>query len=106
MPDKPLDATESSPGDGKSAERSHVIRLTSDDFDGLLLAIGYAAGAAMRDGNRAMFLGLLRLANAINEGNPRWTRYNVEAELASLQSRVDPGDDAQGPQAQQEESDA
>lgn len=105
MPDKPLNAQKSSPAERESAEQLHVIRLTSDQFDSLLLGIGYAAGAAMGDGNRAMFGSLLRLANAINEGNPRWTPYNVEREEAALRSRVDPGGDAQSPQAHQGESD-
>lgn len=51
------------------------LDLSEDDFDALLLTLGYAAGAA-RD-ERDMRLSL-RVANAVNEGNPQWTPYALD----------------------------
>lgn len=52
-----------------------TIELTSDQFDSLLLQLGYAAGAATLRGEPLHRF--LRLVNAINEGNPDWTPYEV-----------------------------
>lgn len=61
-----------------------VINISVDEYHSLLLALGYAIGAAENEyfqgasdwarmyNRRDMWL---RLANAINEGNPNWTPY-------------------------------
>jgi hypothetical protein len=54
-----------------------TIELSNDEFDRLLIALGYATGAAyQRDSDLAD--SFLRLANLINKDNPRWTPYKVE----------------------------
>ena len=47
-----------------------TVRLAEDDFHGLMLAIGYAAGAASKEKNISMLHASLRLANALNAGRP------------------------------------
>ena len=54
------------------------LDLSRDDFELLLQAMGFAAGAAKKAGNRDLFKSMLRLANDVNAGNPRWTPYDVE----------------------------
>ncbi|HTB10975.1 MAG TPA: hypothetical protein VK752_05365 [Bryobacteraceae bacterium] len=51
-----------------------VIDISEEEYTLLLLKLGYATGRAtdMADRNAC-----LRLANAINEGNPQWTPYEV-----------------------------
>ncbi len=95
-PDDPSNPRRSAESAGKSGvrppgEQLHVIRLSSDNFDRLLFALGYAGGCAVKDGDLAKFRSLLQLANAINEGNPHWRPYNVDlevaADLAALRTR-------------------
>lgn len=57
-------------------ERGRVyIDLTETEFEMLILLMGQGAGNAMRanDDLRPW----LRLANAINKGNPNWRPYEV-----------------------------
>jgi hypothetical protein len=56
---------------------SITITLTADEFDLLLLMMGQATGAAMGAGHRSLGYRFLRLANRINEGNPRWRPYEI-----------------------------
>ena len=56
-----------------------TFELTVDDFLKLLLALGRAAGEADRDRtDRDEFWEWIKLANAVNEGNPNWTPYAVD----------------------------
>jgi hypothetical protein len=50
--------------------------FTEDGFSSLLLALGQATGAAPRE----EFNEWIRLANAVNEGNPHWTPYEIPGE--------------------------
>jgi hypothetical protein len=56
---------------------SKTIELSNDEFDRLLIALGYATGAA-RQQHSDLADSFLRLANLINKDNPRWTPYKVE----------------------------
>ena len=53
-----------------------TIELTDDEYMQLLIMMGYATGAAMKQ-DRKLADNFLRLANAVNKNNPRWTRYEV-----------------------------
>jgi hypothetical protein len=53
------------------------IELSAQQFEVLLLGLGMAAGCAAKD-NPGLFRSLLRLANAVNEGNPEWMAYRAE----------------------------
>lgn len=52
------------------------IELSEDEFTTLLCCVGFAVGATT---TREARFSWLRLANAINEGNPAWTPYEVPA---------------------------
>lgn len=65
-----------------------VIDISGDEYTLLLLALGVATGKASmpdraRDLPGALMDHFLRLANSINEGNPNWTPYLVDAPKAS-----------------------
>jgi hypothetical protein len=59
-----------------------TIEMTAADFDELLLVLGYAAGAASKDGQQAFFWRCLRLANNLNQGNANFMPYQIPEEFA------------------------
>jgi hypothetical protein len=60
------------PGDGKEI----VVTLSQHEFNGLLIVMGYAAGAAFREDKRLAW-SFLELANRVNRDNPHWTPYEI-----------------------------
>ena len=54
-----------------------TIELTHDDFEQLLLIVGFAAGAAKAQGEDRMFWGWIDFANRINRTNPNFTPYEI-----------------------------
>jgi hypothetical protein len=54
-----------------------VLRMSVDDFDNLLITLGTAAGAAMRDADRLRARAIFALVNLINEGNPGFRPYDL-----------------------------
>jgi hypothetical protein len=59
------------------------IDLTDDEFTRLLILMGYATGAASAslDPSAPLLIPhFLRLANAVNRNNPRWTPYVIPEE--------------------------
>ena len=54
-----------------------VIELDEEEFSQLLVMLGYAVGAATRDGHQILRDHFLRLSNAVNRKNPRWSPYHV-----------------------------
>lgn len=59
------------------------IEMSEDDFSLLLLTIGFAAGAQHQRNDKRSFNRSLKLANTINEGNPNWKPYEIEAEVTN-----------------------
>jgi hypothetical protein len=58
-------------------EGEHVtLEMTSDDYGGLLVLLGYATGA-MRQRGDEMFWDALRFVNRLNEGNSAFTPYSI-----------------------------
>lgn len=57
-----------------------TFELTDQEFETLLLALGTATGAALRHSDNGMAYSFLRLANAINKDNPKWTPYVIPEE--------------------------
>ncbi len=55
-----------------------IITLTHNDYNHLLLCLGFASGAAMQKGEYQMADRFLRLANTVNLGNPDWTPYEEQ----------------------------
>ena len=63
-----------------------VITLTEDQFGQLLVALGIAAGSQIA-ASRPLFFWLIRLANALNEGNPQWRPYEIPEEYRDASAR-------------------
>jgi hypothetical protein len=53
------------------------IELSREQFYRLLLALASSTGEARLRGDTVRFRRLLRLANAVNEGNPAWKPYEI-----------------------------
>jgi hypothetical protein len=51
------------------------IEFSQEDFDLLLLTIGYATGAAMVRGELEQADRFVYLANQVNKNNPNWKPY-------------------------------
>lgn len=60
----------------EKGDRIH-LDLSREQYGELMLAMGILAGEAARYGDNASFWRRMRLANAINEGNPHWTPYEI-----------------------------
>lgn len=54
-----------------------VLTMDRDDYDRLLLVLGYCTGAAANGDGPVTFIGMVRLINRLNEGNPGFTPYEV-----------------------------
>jgi hypothetical protein len=59
-----------------------AITLTSDEVDMLNIALGFAIGAAFRDGNRHLAYGFVALANNINKDDPDYVPYKIPQGVA------------------------
>jgi hypothetical protein len=57
---------------------AHILTLSEEDYDLLLLLCGYATGAAMKEGNRALAKLFLDFANRMFAGNPHSVPYNLD----------------------------
>lgn len=57
-----------------------IIDISEDEYVSLLVTLGIALGAVMQRADPAFTDGILRLANSINEGNPRFRPYEVAPE--------------------------
>jgi hypothetical protein len=55
-----------------------VLRMTRDDYNALLVALGFATGAAPRKDTRDTLLGLV---NRLNAGNPSYTPYEIATRI-------------------------
>lgn len=53
------------------------IEFSQHDYETLLLTLGYAAGALLMQGDRALFYRVVELANRINRDNPNWTQFEI-----------------------------
>ena len=56
-----------------------TITISEDDCDLLNQALGSAFVLAQERGSKKLAGNFVRLANAIHEGDPDWTPYEVEA---------------------------
>lgn len=55
-----------------------ILTMAREDFYLLLITLGYATGAVSRQGGEVLtFNQLVAFTNRLNEGNPRYTPYNV-----------------------------
>ena len=64
----------------QKTEAGVVITLTDEQYDELLLMLGYATGAMSNDDpNGWPLYRALRFVNEINDGNPNWMPYEVKS---------------------------
>ena len=63
---------------GENEQGDVTLRLTRDDYTRLILALGYATGAAMKQPGGMSVDDLLRLMNRLNEGNSNYRPYAVD----------------------------
>jgi hypothetical protein len=57
-----------------------TLTMSRDQFNTLLLALGMATGCAHKQADAPMAFSFFCLVNAINDGNPDFTPYNVAPE--------------------------
>jgi hypothetical protein len=55
-----------------------MIDLSREEFEALLYCLGIALGHALKEHRLDVADSMFRLTNAVNEGNPGWTPYEVE----------------------------
>jgi hypothetical protein len=58
----------------------YTFTLTRHDYETLLIALGYAAGAAHGRKEEKLFIAFLRLTNEINKNNPNYQPYELPPE--------------------------
>jgi hypothetical protein len=54
-----------------------VLTLSREDWQSLLITIGYAAGAMNSNGDSRSYRECYELLNRLNQGNPNYTPYQV-----------------------------
>jgi hypothetical protein len=55
-----------------------ILSMSPEDYDELLITLGYAVGAALQ-ANGHLLRRITPLLNRLNEGNPNYRPYQVEA---------------------------
>jgi hypothetical protein len=60
--------------------RTKKLKLTQREYDAVLMALGYATGAAQREGHDGMVNMFLRATNAVGRSSPDFVPYAVEDE--------------------------
>lgn len=53
------------------------FKLSQEDYNWLLLALGYAAGGARKDQDEVLFGHFIRIANVIGSHSPNFQPYEV-----------------------------
>lgn len=66
-----------------------TLEMTVDDWENLLLMIGSAAGSVYNH-DKVLFWHWIRFANEINQGNPRFTPYEIPEEFQRKQGSKEP----------------
>lgn len=59
-----------------------ALRMNQDEWDELLVTLGYAGGAMASAGEPLMFNRTLRLVNRLNAGNPDFIPYEIPEEVS------------------------
>jgi hypothetical protein len=67
-------------GWSKSQDANVVIAMTPDDWEALILTLGYAGQFIRSTDGAARFSRHLALLNRLNAGNPSWTPYEIAGE--------------------------
>jgi hypothetical protein len=56
------------------------IELTRDEYECLLILMGYATAAALHHGDPKLVRSFQRVANAVSRNNPDWKPLQIESE--------------------------
>jgi hypothetical protein len=70
-----------------------VLTMSKDDFDRLLLMLGFAAGAAKAQGDNVRFYSWIEFVNELNRTNPRFIPYQIPEKFRSALSSAGREDD-------------
>jgi len=54
-----------------------TLTMSVDDWEGVLLMMGIAIGAALRQRDKGIAHSLCRITNRVSDGNPDFTPYNT-----------------------------
>lgn len=57
-----------------------TLEMTGEDYENLLLLMGVALGSASHFNDRDLFWRWMGFVNRMNEGNPRFTPYEIPEE--------------------------
>lgn len=66
------------------------VSLSRDEYNQLLLLMGYAIGAAHTQGDMGLHADFIHLANRLNRNNPYWVPYRLPDELNSESEEGEP----------------
>jgi hypothetical protein len=59
-----------------------TLEMDREDYNMLLLMLGYATGAASKEHNQAKFWRLIDFVNRLNADNPNFRPYEIPEEYA------------------------
>ena len=67
----------------KYTENSDTItlKMSRNDYDQLILILGYATGMASRTGDKWTFYAWIDFVNRLNTGNPHFLPYEIPEEF-------------------------
>jgi hypothetical protein len=60
-----------------------TFTLTFDEFQCLLLSMGFAFGSAMQQNDPRLAYSFLHIANQVNKSNPHWKPYVIPDQFKS-----------------------
>ena len=63
-----------------------TFAMSEHDYGRLLMALGFAAMAALQAGGRRELYDVIRVVNELNAGNPRFTPYEVPDEEPAVEN--------------------
>jgi hypothetical protein len=69
-----------------------TLEMTRDDYDRLMIMLGYACGASRARSEISLFWSWLRFTNELNNGNPNFTPYEIPPEFGG---KLEAGDAAE-----------
>ncbi len=59
-----------------------TITMSVENYDRVLMTLGFTAGCVKNAGDEPAFWSIIRLCNDLNAGNPQYTPYEIPEEHA------------------------
>jgi hypothetical protein len=56
-----------------------ILEMSQDDYQQLLMMVGYGLGSVRRNGNEDLYWDWLKFINEMNAGNPGFKPYKIPA---------------------------